>query len=450
MGIECIDGMEDPFATFVVLAHDAPPKKTDQTLLVAATLVHLRSALTAAISIDDAPKPLRIAPSDRFHFGHFWKEIRGWAELGLLNRLIHERRQEIKKLKEEWRPLIQVWRDMENREAYLFLDRLILEGELKPIEEGMGSSYCLFDADHVPRVIVKPADEDILCLHNRKHYGGPFPKKNSYRVRQEIPLYRSAQTDALCYEVGCMLGVPFVSPKTMLAILTSNAFFDIADNLESVAKGKADKEKLCSVQEYVPDSENFMELIQKWIDQEASNEEIAERIDQTDFEDANFFIWVIYDTDAHAANFRAYVKRIDPLTGNKVYGLKKIDNALAFPAKNKEEFNYLAFLPNAERTLSQRTRDRIRAIPVAAIIEKMHLYRLASCVAAFKERIEVLQQLAAREDLTIVEIDLRMQILQIPMGRQWALSSLSREELEAKLEQHKPATNSPGQEFPRA
>lgn len=368
------------------------------------------------------------ADSDHLHFGYLWKTIRSQTQGEELYSLIRTRRQEIAALKEHWRPLIsERWT---SSPFYAELMQTFYSGTLERIEEGLGSAYLLRDAIGMPRFVIKPVDEDILCLNNYKNFASPFNDFSS-RVRDGIPLYRSAQTDRAAYETARALGLGEITPVTIMAILSHPLFYDICDvPLSAPAEiGTADREKLCSVQHFVTGSLDLFDTVDQWQNEGLSNEEIAGRIDQADFENSILFVWVIYDADAHAGNVR-----ITPKEGG-LFGLSKIDNGLSFPEENRAFLNTFTTFPNASKPLSLCAKNLIRNIPQERIERILHEYEMSAAVGAFKERIEVLQKLIDHESLTIAELDFRMHLLELPGGKELALSPLSQEELEKKLEE---------------
>jgi hypothetical protein len=382
-----------------------------------------------------ADKTFIPAESDWLHFGRIWPSIRDSCQQNEINALIRARRVEIKEIKEHWRDRISDLETGSLKEFYKEIDAAKQAGQFKRIDEGGGSAYLLLDEQEKPRFIVKPIDEDLLCLNNCKFYGNPF-NLESIRVRSHIPLYRSHQTDALSYEVACIIDLPKITPKAIIGIVNSPLFFDLSDISKGKEKeefleaaGTPDKEKLCSIQEFISNAPNLIEIVENWLNEELSEDEIASRIDRNDFEDANIFVWTIYDNDAHAGNFLFYEKAEDE-AGNKIYGMIKIDNGLGFPEKNSSLQNFLRFLPNANQELSQRGKDTIAKISIQKIKEKMCLYEMDNSFEACEKRIRTLQQLAQKEHLEIYDIDLRMKMLEFEDGEDLALSDLPKEEFE--------------------
>jgi hypothetical protein len=376
------------------------------------------------------------APSDRLQFGFIWQVIQELVVQNKLNELIKDRRQEIKEKKEHWRPEIEkLQQDSLDGSFYQNFETILQTGRLIKVEEGAGAAYFLLDKNSIPYFVIKPIDEDIFCLNNRKFLGSPY-NEELFHVRPNIPLYRSAQTDVLAFRIASLMGIAEITPETVMAIISNSEFYDLSDHLTAEElqdfikdTGSIDREKLCSIQTFIPDSKELFEVIHEWLHANYSNDQIESFIDQNDFEDANLFIWSIYDNDAHGGNIRVYVKKTDE-HGNKIYGIRKVDNGLSNPEKNRYLVNYLAYLPNAEKALSERAKAKIAQIPISEIAAEMRNFEMEACIDAFKERIEVLQILAKRKDITIAEINLRMSALELPDGKELALSYLPREEIE--------------------
>lgn len=383
--------------------------------------------------------PISIHPSDRFQFGYIWPAIRAIEQQGKFYEIVRERREEIKEQKEHWQDKIQVLYSGADAQFFSAVDKMLQDVSQKQflrVEEGAGAAIFLRDKQNYPRFVIKAVDEDILCLNNCKLYGSPFIG-NKYRVRDHIPLYRSAQTDAVCYQVAKVLTIEEVTPKTVIAIVSSDKFYDLSDMLYGDEKlefikeaGSKDKEKLVSVQEYVPHSEDLYAVCERAVG--LTDRELTAMFDQGDFEKANIFVWTTYDNDGHAGNYRVYVKGFSA-QGKPIYGIKKVDNGLSFPEKNSNFINYLPVLPNGDLPLSPDARKILKEMPVDTICSLLETYEMSSCIEAFKERAEVLKILADRPRLTIYEIDLRMRALCLENGKEIALSDLSRQELEEFL-----------------
>ncbi len=385
----------------------------------------------------DSPTTLRDIPSidpGTFHFGVFLHELARLKEEGTLLHSIKDRRDELLGQKEHWRSFVDELRKGEDRSFYSDIESVLNEGKLIANHAGCGGSYFLVDAQAVPRYVIKPGDEDIFCLNNRKEFGSPF-NDDQHRVRDDIALYLSAQADAFTWEIAFMAGLEGSTPKAVMGIVQNEKFYDFttwipdADKEKLIsATGFPDKEKLCSIQEFIPASQDFIELLHDFYAKDLTEEEIASHFDQEDFEQVCMLLWLTYDNDGHGGNFRTYVKRIDE-TGKKIYGIKKIDNGLSFPEKNTHYINTLAWAPNATCPISENLKQKIATFPMEKILKRMDDYELKSSKEAFEQRIEILQTLAQRDGITIGEIDLRLHFLSKENGTELALSTMTTQEI---------------------
>ncbi len=380
----------------------------------------------------DSPGPTLIS-IDTLHFGIFLYEHERLKEEGRFYQTIADRREELRRQKEHWIPFVDALKD-NDKEFYNPIDQMLMDGKLIPNPSGAGGAYFLTNSQGESRFIVKPVDEDILCVNNRKEFGSIFNDYN-HRVREGIPLYRSAQTDAFCSEMASLAGIEGVTPKATMGVIANKGFYDFTQWIDGTdlekffnEAGFPDKEKLASIQEFIPDSQDLIELLHSFYQKELSDEEIASQFDQADFEEVCLFLWLTYDNDGHGANFLSYVKRTDE-NGKKIYGIKKIDNGLSFPEKNSEYVNILAWLPNAIAPLSNEIKNKIAHLPIEQILNRMDDFELADCKEAFKERVEILKELAQREGMTAGEIDLRFSILSYEEGKERALSPMTTQEI---------------------
>jgi hypothetical protein len=314
-----------------------------------------------------------------------------------LCQLVKERHAEILQQKEHWRPHVDI----------------VLNGNLVPISAGCGGAYFLIE-DGSPRYVVKPVDESIHCLNNPKGFSSPF-NDTDHRARAAIPLYRSAQTDALSSDVATLAGLANVTPEARMAIVD---------------------EKLASIQEYIPDTQGLSKLLHSFYKAKMPDDEIAACFDQKDYEEACMFLWLTYDNDGNASNFLTYIKRIE--NGKKIYGIKKIDNSLSFPETNRHYVNTLTWLPSAALPLSAELKQKIADLPIGEILSRMDKYEMTACKQAFVERIEIIQELAKREGMTSGEINLRLMILSHGSGKETALSTLTTQEILELLQGESP------------
>lgn len=383
--------------------------------------------IAESISIEDS----KIHPFDLF----FHDEISQLKNLDELYQYIAQRRSEIADQKTHFFPLVEKLKAIYS-DFHTSFQETHQTGSLKPVAEGAGAAYFLCNKKGKTKFIVKPVDEDIFCLNNRKGY---VSIQTGYRTRKWVPVYRSAQADVLCYEVAQIINTSTITPKTSMAIVNDDRFYDLTERVGHAYKdglitkgGHPDKEKLCSIQEYIEDSKDLFEVLNRFHHMKLSDKEIEHAFDQTDFEEANLFLWTTYDTDGHFVNFRVYVKGVDPL-GREILGIKKVDNGLAFPEKNEQLRNGLVHLPNAKRPLSDPSKEKIRNIDVNAIVNRLRFYEMDECVDAFVERIGILKELAERDGMSIYEINYRMGLIgKGEVGKSLALSPIPLKELKKR------------------
>jgi hypothetical protein len=332
---------------------------------------------------------------DLWSFGFFWLEVlRQFSSVEQLYAAITDLYGDIAELKEAFRSRAESYR-----------------GEIERNEgRGVSGSYFLVDDEGVRRFVIKPLDEDAGCIHS-DGFATPFWMSP---LRSNMPLYFSSMREVLAYEIAKTIGVESIVPKTTFGIFESEKFHDFSDGIaiEELKQfietcGLGDKEKFCSVQEYVANSKSLFEALQDLQMAGLTDEEIGQRFDQKDFEDANILLWTTYDTDGHMGNFLVYPKGVDEI-GNEILGLKKIDNSLAFPDKNQQLRNNLSYLPNANCELSDEAKAKIAAIDVEKLAKQMEEMGLDSAVGAMKTRIEALQKIAQTPGMTIKEINQAM------------------------------------------
>lgn len=340
-------------------------------------------------------------------FGKMWSQIKRLENEELLYSMITKRRDEIATIKDHWKEKIPTFEEASFQDS---LQVLLKKGTLSPSEHGSGGAYYLYDETETPRFVIKPFDEDILCLNNRKSLASPY-NNQAFRVRDYIPLYRTAQAEMLSYSTASLLGFNNLTPPTHLSIITHPTFFDVTDQLDTPSSLKekmapADREKLCTVHTYLPNLQNLYQLVEEWLDKNLSEQEISAMMDLEDFENLVIFIWLLFDTDAHAGNL--YVKKDE----KGMYHLVKIDNGLTFPNRNSHLLNALYFFPQAKQPLSERACDLIQTLPIEKIIEKFHFFEMEPALDAFHERVEILQQLVKNPHRTIQEIDTRLHALE--------------------------------------
>lgn len=317
-----------------------------------------------------------------------------------------ELREKVRVQKEEWRPKLTC----------------VETQALTRVSRASSGVYLMYDQNRDPFLVIKPVDEDIFCLNNPFI---PAPPAQNFFVRSGIPLYQSAQREVAAYQTAHLIGSSLI-PRTMIALVTSNQFFDftetfreeqwqpfireqrIENKVEQLlsSTGTPDKEKVCSVREYASHATTLYELIWRFEEEE---EKLMQLIDSNDFEEANILAWITGNKDSHPGNILVYPKSAK---GEEGYGLKLIDQCLVFPEDNRGLVNLLPDLIHNPRQLSAAGKLRIETIPTEKIIEQLKIFQLDGAIPAFLERVAVLQQLA-RWDISIEEINTRMSHLHL-------------------------------------
>lgn len=352
--------------------------------------------------------------SDRWGFGSCWDEVKDHFEtVESLYEAVRDKLNSIWEIRENARPQIGTNQQLQALASEIFENGTyaIASDRMIPVEHGISGTYILTDSEGTPRFVVKPIDEEAGCLHNPKGLAAPF---DSNPMRRYLPLYLSSFRDAAVWEIANAIGTGSVTPKTTLAVLQSDSFFDFSEQVaqHELARwieqtGPASREKLCSIQEFIPDAQSLFTSLIELQRMDLSDEEIAKRFDSRDFEDANILLWTTYDLDGHSGNFLCYPKEFDSL-GNEILGIKKIDNGMAFPDRNKEFRNHLKYLPNAHLPLSEEGREKILAIDVEALSATLEKKHLDSAIPALRKRIEELKQIASEPGITIKQINHKM------------------------------------------
>jgi hypothetical protein len=342
------------------------------------------------IHLSTGLEPLK---EDLWSFGYFWDEVlERFSSVEELYEAIRDLQKEIHEIKEKYRPLSSSFPDF----------------RIEPnLQKSISGSYFLIDEDGNKRFLIKPLDEEAGCIHS-EGFTTPF---TSSPVRSNMPLYLSPMREVLASIVAETIGTNAVVPKTVLGVFESDQFHDFSNgvSLGELRRymdhcGPAQREKLCSAQEFVPNSKSLFEAIHEFQMDGLRDDEIEARFDQRNFEDANILIWATYDTDGHSGNFLVYSKGNDQI-GNEMLGLKKIDNGLAFPDKNQQLRNTLSHLPNAKKELSKEGKEKILAIDASVLARQFEIMGLQSAVPALKERISILKELAIKPGITIKEIN---------------------------------------------
>ena len=299
------------------------------------------------------------------------------------NSLFHEiklRRGQIKKIKGEWREKLKPSKMSKEVKS------LMKTGRLESVKSGRGGVYILKNNKGVPLFVIKPVDEHHDWLNNGKGNATPLAE---CEISPGINHMETVGNGLLSYQIAKELGVEHITPETEIMILKNEGFHDITDNLKDGNKimkeiGGPDKEKLCSVQRFVSEHRELMDIMKEKFKmtknqiQKLSNEKPGEYdkmlatlpdIIQNDYEDFALFAWVIGEMDGNPGNFMVSKAK----KGNE-HRLMKIDNGMTFSRKRGESAQGLSFLiKNYNKPVSDRMKEKILTInigKVAPILEE--------------------------------------------------------------------------------
>jgi len=234
------------------------------------------------------------------------------------------------------------------------------------------------------------------------------------------------------------LGIEGITPKCEIAIISSDKFHDLSstissENLQLLEQiGSKDLEKLCSIQEYIPHTKDFLTLMCEYL-KKGDSLGILDVLDNDNIEDLNLLLWASYDNDAHPGNFLV-TEIVDPHTQKVTIKLIKVDNAMSFPEHNIGFDNFLFTFDVKRDSISDRLRKKISSFKEENIANLMKDLKFSkSSIESFIERISILKELSRRESISLFEINLRFALLGRSNGKDLALSDYSIPELEAIL-----------------
>lgn len=248
-------------------------------------------------------------------------------------------------------------------EKELEVKELMKEGSIGKLG-GKSGVYSLSGVDGKPKFIIKPMDEEIMTLNNPKGYALPHSVVEvPCEAKPGIPTYSALTNGELGYLVAKELGVEDITPRCYVMALTSEQFADITDGMDENEKkeliekgGVPDREKLCLVQEFIPNSIDLGEhiLSSTKMDQEAlmnlnSDEKdqvfkdtMKNEVDRTMYDKAALLCWVTGEKDGNAGNF--LISELDSKT--KLRSIYKIDCAASFPEHNQDLTSGLSWAGN--------------------------------------------------------------------------------------------------------
>ncbi len=332
-----------------------------------------------------------------------------------------------KKSKEEIQALVRKGREvLQNRQTFVssymqanpdalglraFSEKAMQDrGKISLETGGTGGTYMVRNEKGQKVLVVKPDDESPLSLHNPKQKASPLVETKL--VRATIPVGQDALRAALTYKVAERIGLT-CTPKTDVAILTSDAFHDVTDGLVPTRfkqLGKAVRTKVCSVQEFVPDAitiKTFREQQEglkatRHITDRHIEHNIVEGIDKQSLEDVALLACLSGATDVNEENVLLARSGDD----SSRYKMVLIDTPLSWPT-SKGEF-YVCFKGASkltDRPLSEETTNRIRFLPVADIEKQMRACGMSEKVIEDAlGRVKIMQQVVTHESATLSDL----------------------------------------------
>ncbi len=296
---------------------------------------------------------------------------------------------------------------------------LMREGSIEKVPGGKSGVYFLCDAEGVRRFVIKPSDEEMLTLNNPKLFATPFTRGNDIaNPRPGVSTYSGVQNEEMATLVAEHLGIADSTVRSEQMVLTSDTFHDFTDSLTGDRSefhelyGAPDREKLCTVQEFIPDASDVGLLLLTSlnkdqdefmsIDRESRDalerESLPKNINQTMFEHAVILSLVCGEVDGNAGNY-LLATTDDPQTNTR--NIYKIDNAATFPSHNEAIETGANWVLNAyEKPITGETREMVSKIDVRAL-EKLMRQRGYSqdAIKSMKARVATMKDFANEETL---------------------------------------------------
>ncbi|MBS0636746.1 MAG: hypothetical protein JSS12_04500, partial [Verrucomicrobia bacterium] len=299
---------------------------------------------------------------------------------------------------------------------------LLQKGKVKQIGAGTGSVYMLTGVakktQNVVQLIVKPDDEGPLCLNNSKGNASPFAGN---LLRSHIPLGNDAMRARLTYVVATSLGLK-CTPKTEVALLTSDKFHDVTDGLAEghPPLGNREQTKVCSVQRFIKGAisiEDFQaqamsDIQNRDVTDDIVMDRLVNSVDKQTLEDTALLCCLTGETDGNTGNIMLVPKEPPANRRPPYFAMMKIDNSLCWPEKNEDFSLFLqGILPLTKRPLSDETVKRIHSLPAPTQMESSQFEReLRShgmnekAIQAAKDRVAIMQQVASVHGATLEDL----------------------------------------------
>ena len=363
---------------------------------------------------------LRICDELSANMGQFFFEIlinltsSSTTQLNNQKKQILKFRQVMKETNEYWKQNISHFEN--SGEFSIYRDFAQVRDQCKIIrnkQSGASGSYLMINSDGEPLFVIKPMDEDIDGINN-PHWRS-FGIHSEENINEVIASYRLPRIDMMAYLITKIAGIEEVTPEDAMMLVKDDQFYDFIGSISDKEKAGldkellyVDKEKLCSVQRFIPNAKNWYTTIQSLQEEGLTDEKIKKRIDQEDFENANILMWLTNEEDGHGGNLLGYIKKYNE-EGKPIWGIKKIDNGLCLGESIGNFSNSLVYLPNNLEPLSEKGKEVIRHLDEKTIIEKMGVLELEKSIGAFQDRVGLLKEWVEEEGITIQAINSRLQ-----------------------------------------
>ncbi len=303
---------------------------------------------------------------------------------------------------------------------------LMKKGKVKQIGAGTGSVYLISGKDKktgdVVRLIVKPDDEGPLCLNNSKGNASPF---TGNLLRSHIPLGNDAMRARLTFVIAESFGL-HCTPKTEVALLTSDKFHDLTDGLTEQAAaslGKKEQTKVCSVQRFIKGATSIEDFNAKALAETQTRDitddiimdRLVKSVDKQSVEDTALLCCITGETDGNTGNLM--LARQNEQRDPPQYKMMKVDNSLCWPDKN-EEFSlcFQGLLPLTKRPLSDETVKRIHSMPApnqmqgSRFEQELRNHGMSEkAIQAAKDRVAIMQQVASTHGATLEDLLISIQ-----------------------------------------
>jgi hypothetical protein len=349
---------------------------------------------------------------------------------------------------------VQTARPLVNRlykqypEEYSKINNLFLNGKREVCSQGTGGAQFISDAAGT-QLVVKGFGTG---LNEYKNDGGATPwydDKLFNRVKRENPLYRSPLAAYLSWETARILGMPDITPKTLLAIKPNDQNPDILDlplfsdttkktaqekdSLADYVKktiGERPVETLFSVQDYIQEKgvQEFTQLHSFWqkeviaenretlsfsiedyetllnkrpqTDEDANKiknyqcqllphlfDKIKAAFSEDDYAKLQLLLWITGAMDFHTSNLMVYRQE-----GSEKWGMKMIDQDLTFPDANANFRNEIADWPQGQNPLPKEMIDKILALSVKQLKEVYALPVYRTTNSSTRQRNELVRR----------------------------------------------------------